>query len=89
MKAVYKYPVDSIRQPVYVDIPKGGTVLSVGKQPHGSHVLWALVDTDIERIYSRVFYIAYTGEVLPPEFSWVYINTYTSEGLVYHAFEAI
>ena len=89
MKVVYKYIIEDVRQPVQVDIPKGGIILSAGKQLHGPHVLWALVDPNMEREYERVIYVAWTGEVLPKEFSWVHISTYTSEGLVYHAFEAL
>ena len=88
MKTVYKYVVDCIREAVYVDIPKGGTILSAGIQG-GNHILWALVDPDTVRHYERVIIIAYTGDLLPPEHTWTYINTYTNGGLVYHAFEAI
>lgn len=88
MKAVYKYIIDDIRQLVCVDIPKGGKILS-GGYTSGKHAIWALVDPDVERDYERVIFIAFTGDILPTEHTWIFIDSYTSNGLVYHTFEAL
>jgi hypothetical protein len=88
VKIVYKYVIEEDGEAVCVDIPKGGQILKAGFIGH-KHVIWALVDPEITRYYERVIFIAYTGQVLPEEHTWTYINTYTSDGLVYHAFEAL
>ena len=83
-KQVLKYALYGTG-PINVDMPAGAIVIHCDWQKGRPH-LWALVDTDVEAIYTRVFYVVGTGWDI--DFSIKdHIATILEDGYVWHVFE--
>lgn len=88
-KVVYKYGVTvAAMGTLPVELPIGAEILRVDKQ-QGDVVLWALVDTEVERTESVDICVVGTGQPLPKG-DWKFVNTFLlMEGsFVFHVFRA-
>ena len=86
MKTIWKYELP-MQEDVYLQMPEGAEVLSVGEQ-HGRLCLWALVD-DNACTEGRAFSIRGTGYPADGVETQTHIGTVVTAGgaLVWHVFE--
>lgn len=85
-RVIYKYELRPWT--LFLDVPKGATVLSVGTQEPESIVAWLLVDPDAPRV-SRMLAALPTGVELPYAYEGTtFVGTVQmADGLVFHVFD--
>ncbi len=92
MQIVYKYsiPISAFGTGLYLDLPKGARLLSVGEQ-NGELMLWALVEQGETMMEGRLVHVIGTGHPLVPNFLHTtrdFIGTVQMQnGIVLHVFE--
>ena len=87
MRRVYKYTLSP--DMTSVNMPLNTVVLSTAFQGENLQ-LWALVDDTVDETVNHTFYVAPTGESIPPHFKDIrFIGTafYNGGVLVFHVFE--
>lgn len=82
MVTIYKYPL-KITDEQQIELPEDVRILTVQMQG-GKAYLWAMVDTDAEKV-KRTIQIFGTGISVDPD-GLAYIGTVQRDGFVWHVF---
>lgn len=88
MNSVYKYPLDAVLEQT-ISLPIGAKILSIGLDPKGDVVMWAIVDLDVES-EDRIFHVIGTGWPISGDVGCLdFLGTFLVEDLVFHVFEQL
>lgn len=82
MRTIFKYPV--LQEPQW--IPNGATILHAGLDPQDVPCVWAMVDSEAEKIRRDIRIIG-TGWDTPENF--IHIGTFIAGPFVWHVCEFI
>lgn len=83
MKTIYKYTL-ALTDTQVIRLPKGAEILSIQEQ-HGHICLWAVVDTDAEKV-ERFVDIVGTGNPMLTDMRTSFVATVQQGVFVWHVF---
>lgn len=85
MNTVYKYPLDRIEHgPVTISFPEG-SVVHIGRDPHGQWCAWVRIYDLSGPIFSLRVCMIGTGHPLPHG-TWLHVSTVADGPFVWHFF---
>jgi len=84
MKKVWKYELNTLGHDTIINVPAGTKFIKVAIPGWESAAVWAIVDTEVERMERIVVSWYWTGDAICP--GSTYIDTVLSDGLTFHFF---
>ena len=83
-KTIHKYAI-MITSHQQIAIPSGAEIIKAGLDPNAQPSIWAIVDTDAEKVFSEVF-VKGTGIPLYDVTEASYVDTFNQGQFVLHVF---